>query len=405
MKAANGVLLCTGLVMLSTMSFSACTSVTPVSAGSGNVSASARPAGTSEKSAQSEGGETDSAWMDLAGSTYEARGKILTWGEGKQSACSITFDDGTLDQFVHAAPVLEDAGVGGSFFIITGARADGQWRDGDDTRELFTWEQAAVLLTNGHEIGSHSVEHLDMRQLELDGNNEKVQQELQESAIEIRRNLPADYLPPGGGLTFCWPFWRTTPGLESEAASFYLAARGGKGLPSGPVIRDPYSIPSVMVLSHDSLPAWARRIELNAQRRGWIVFAFHGFDTNGEKTGSNGWEPIRIGKLEALVDLLQERSCWVAPFGDVYRYAVERHAAELKIGAITEKDMVLTLDDELDDSLYNQPLTLDVLPPSGFEVKSIQDEAGTQLEYELLENGWVRFDTLPDGRPVTLSFL
>ncbi|MGC9311347.1 MAG: polysaccharide deacetylase family protein, partial [Sediminispirochaetaceae bacterium] len=357
-----------------------------------------------EKPVRSEAGETDPAWMDLAGSSYEARGRILTWGGGKQSACSITFDDGTLDQFAYAAPILEEDGIRGSFFIITGARADGQWRDGDATRDLFTWEQAAVLLANGHEIGSHSVDHPDMRQLEVDGNHVKIQQELRESAVEIRRNLPSNYLPPEGGLTFCWPFWRTTPGLESEAARYYLASRGGKGLPSGPVVKVPYGIHSVMVLSHDSLPAWDRRLELNTQRRGWIVFAFHGFITNGERTGSNGWEPIKIGKLEALLDLLRERACWVAPFGDVYRYAVERHAAELKIGAITEKNMVLTLEDGLDDILYDQPLTLDVLPPPGFEVKSIQNEAGTRLEYELLENGWIRFDTLPDGRPVTIRF-
>ncbi|MDY7030025.1 MAG: hypothetical protein SVR04_17180, partial [Spirochaetota bacterium] len=73
-------------------------------------------------------------------------------------------------------------------------------------------------------------------------------------------------------------------------------------------------------------------------------------------------------------------------------------------GAITEKNMVLSLEDGLDDFLYDQPLTLDVLPPPGFEVKSIQNEDGTRLEYELLENGWIRFDTLPDGRPVTIRF-
>lgn len=52
---------------------------------------------------------------DLIGTT-----EISTWQFGKKGAISITFDDGTINQFREAVPILNDLGYKGTFFIITG---------------------------------------------------------------------------------------------------------------------------------------------------------------------------------------------------------------------------------------------------------------------------------------------
>lgn len=52
---------------------------------------------------------------DLAGTT-----EITAWQYGKKGAVSITFDDGTINQFRKAIPLLNDRGFKGTFFIITG---------------------------------------------------------------------------------------------------------------------------------------------------------------------------------------------------------------------------------------------------------------------------------------------
>ena len=52
---------------------------------------------------------------DIVGTT-----EITTWQYGKRGAISITFDDGSINQFRKAIPLLNDLGYKGTFFIITG---------------------------------------------------------------------------------------------------------------------------------------------------------------------------------------------------------------------------------------------------------------------------------------------
>jgi peptidoglycan/xylan/chitin deacetylase (PgdA/CDA1 family) len=46
--------------------------------------------------------------------------EIATWPHGKRAAVSLTFDDGSINQFRHAVPILNELGFPATFFIITG---------------------------------------------------------------------------------------------------------------------------------------------------------------------------------------------------------------------------------------------------------------------------------------------
>jgi peptidoglycan/xylan/chitin deacetylase (PgdA/CDA1 family) len=52
--------------------------------------------------------------------TYEIRTEILKWPDGKKAAISMTYDDGTLNQFRVALPIMEEFGMRGTFYINTG---------------------------------------------------------------------------------------------------------------------------------------------------------------------------------------------------------------------------------------------------------------------------------------------
>lgn len=45
---------------------------------------------------------------------------ITKWKDDKKSAASITYDDGTIHQFTVARPIMNDLGMKGTFYIITG---------------------------------------------------------------------------------------------------------------------------------------------------------------------------------------------------------------------------------------------------------------------------------------------
>ncbi|MDX5479999.1 MAG: polysaccharide deacetylase family protein, partial [Cyclobacteriaceae bacterium] len=51
---------------------------------------------------------------------YTVRTDILKWKDGKKAAVSLTYDDGTLNQFRVALPIMEEFDMRGTFYINTG---------------------------------------------------------------------------------------------------------------------------------------------------------------------------------------------------------------------------------------------------------------------------------------------
>jgi len=110
----------------------------------------------------------------------------------------ISFDDGTLDFWRHARPVLEDVGFRATLFVVTGyVGGESSWDAalGEPARPLLSWEQIVALHRAGHEIGSHTHEH---RVLTDVGDDEARRQ-----LVESRRVL-ADRLGEPPALV-AWP--------------------------------------------------------------------------------------------------------------------------------------------------------------------------------------------------------
>jgi peptidoglycan/xylan/chitin deacetylase (PgdA/CDA1 family) len=68
----------------------------------------------------------------------------------------LTFDDGYLDNYTNAFPLLQKYGMIGTFFVLTGP-AD----DGDPT--YLSWDMIQEMSRAGMDIQLHSRDHLDMR--------------------------------------------------------------------------------------------------------------------------------------------------------------------------------------------------------------------------------------------------
>ena len=46
--------------------------------------------------------------------------EITKWQDGKNGAVSLTYDDGSINQFRVAVPIMDNFGLPATFFIITG---------------------------------------------------------------------------------------------------------------------------------------------------------------------------------------------------------------------------------------------------------------------------------------------
>lgn len=101
---------------------------------------------------------------------------------------AITFDDGTLDFWEFAKPVLERYGFTATLFIVAGfVGKESTWdrHIGEPSRRLMSWEQLLELQHEGFEIGSHTSTHRSITEL----SDEQVWSELTESRRTIADNI------------------------------------------------------------------------------------------------------------------------------------------------------------------------------------------------------------------------
>jgi peptidoglycan/xylan/chitin deacetylase (PgdA/CDA1 family) len=71
-----------------------------------------------------------SGWVAFAGCADKTAGltEIAKWPDGKRAAVSITYDDGTINQFRVAMPIMDRLGFPGTFFIVTGEIPGSQYK-------------------------------------------------------------------------------------------------------------------------------------------------------------------------------------------------------------------------------------------------------------------------------------
>lgn len=130
----------------------------------------------------------------------------------------LTFDDGGLDNYEVAFPILEEYGLKGTFFVITGSVG----RKGQ-----MTWDQLHEMAARGMSIQSHSVSHPDLRGVTAS----KLTSELVDSSQAIADEIGQS------SYVFCYPsgaYNQTV--IEAVRAAGYLMAvatdKGREGDPS-----------------------------------------------------------------------------------------------------------------------------------------------------------------------------
>lgn len=89
----------------------------------------------------------------------------------------ITFDDGYLDNYLNAYPILKKYGFTATVFLVT----DLVGHDG----RFMTWDQVREMQKNGFVFGSHTVNHLPLTKM----NSDQALAELTGSSAAMEREL------------------------------------------------------------------------------------------------------------------------------------------------------------------------------------------------------------------------
>jgi len=214
-------------------------------------------------------------------------------GELTEPTVFITFDDGFRDNHETALPLLREYGFGGFCFVLPPLLDDGaplawpevaadQRRFGETMRSL-TWPLVEEMREGGFEIGSHTLTHPHLTELEP----ERLRQELADSRARIAERL-------GSCDVLAYPFgeWNAEVAAAAGECGYSFAF----SLPSSHGQRgaDRLSIPRVNVDSRDDRRRFA--VKLTPLGRAALLSpaaamlrrplrAARGFPTPGSGTG------------------------------------------------------------------------------------------------------------------------
>jgi peptidoglycan/xylan/chitin deacetylase (PgdA/CDA1 family) len=201
---------------------------------------------------------------------------------------SITFDDGFESAYTKALPILDKAGIKGTWYIITKSLGETGY---------MTAEQVKALAADGQEIGGHTRTHPHLATLTF---------EQQENEIAgSRQDLLALGIDP---KSFAYPYGEHNDDtLAAVQAAGFTSARTTDQNLSG---RNRYLLQGYSIGAGTTFEVIQHAIAHAESRGGWLILTFHRIDDDGN--------PISVSStlLQQIVDFVIKNHILVTTVGD-----------------------------------------------------------------------------------------
>lgn len=196
---------------------------------------------------------------------------------------SFTFDDVPASSCTRGRPILEAHGIRATYYLAL-SLMDGAYSIGP----AFSRADLERLIAGGHEIGSHTYDHLDAWHTRPG--------EFEASMRENQRRL--DGLHPGQVFrTFSYPINWPHPRIKKRAGRRHACCRGGgQTFNAGTV--DLNLLNSVFIDARNvgRLDAMKTLIDESSERTGWLIFSTHDID---ERPSAYGCTPRFLDEVAA----------------------------------------------------------------------------------------------------------
>ncbi|AFH48348.1 Bifunctional xylanase/esterase [Ignavibacterium album JCM 16511] len=342
---------------------------------------------------------------------------ITKWFDNKSAAFSFSFDDGLKSHFTNVRQILNQFNFKGTFYLLPPYLTETEptiWRYG-------TWPMFQTLASEGHEIGSHTLNHLYLTTLPVGDTSTQnsIIYEMYQSKKIIEQRITNQKC-----LTLAYPFADHNSTVDSLAKMFYESGRAvGIDANDFQLTEDSfYSLKSYPV--HFSLPRnsldddldelysfmdWTESAIYNNR---WAIMMVHDvvpFSELGDLVSQGIYEPISNEWFTEYCSWLKNKSdsekVWVAPIADVIKYIRERQNSNIQLISVTDTVILFNISDNLDNEIYNFPLTCMIKVPDNWDAVYFNqnNRVDTIFTFQTDSGKFVQAWVLPDNGFVLLK--
>lgn len=165
----------------------------------------------------------------------------------------LTFDDGYADFVEHAVPVLARHGMTATLYVVAGLLGgDNAWDDGPRL-DLLDADGVRAVAAAGHEVGSHTLTHADLR----GADPATLRREVGDSRRVLEDVLQAQVR----GFCYPWGHFDAAAADAARAAGYDHACVTGDFLPG-----DRFTLPRSYVAPGDGAPHLLAKLARHALR-------------------------------------------------------------------------------------------------------------------------------------------
>ncbi|MBO4896806.1 MAG: polysaccharide deacetylase family protein [Clostridia bacterium] len=312
--------------------------------------------------------------------------------DNKDAIYTITTDDGFHDTNFFIDEKLQQYNMRATLGVVT-STVGGSGK--------VSWNDLQTLVNSGRwDLANHTKNHKQSTFSSL------TEAELQEE-INGARQIILEHFPSQKVLSVYTPGGISSSMIKSVAAEEHLVFRlAGGGNNSWPLSMD-----NIMEVSVNGPMAGANNtgvstmngwIDSGISGKKWIVEMWHGIGNDASSWSGNVSEQNAAEHFAYAAQKRDEGKLWVATLDEVAVYNAERLAANIRKVSESSSQMVLSLTDGLDNSVYDQPITLNITIPSGKSGASVTC-GGNNLAVTA-SNGKISFSAVPDTGNITINW-
>lgn len=311
--------------------------------------------------------------VNIFSQTVQSPYELADWKGFRKAVVVYTFDDHCANQFSIAVPLFDEYNFKLSLYPVPNWSPD--------------WNKIRAAAESGHEIGSHTVSHqslsslsIEQQEVELSNSKNKINSELNIKGTDCN--------------TIAYP--NCVTGDIPTISKYYIAGRICSGQIVAKKPADYYNISSFVAGDQglNSMNAIKSQLISAMNSNGWFVLLIHGID-------ENSYSPISAALLRQSVRYLDanRKIFWVSTFRDAVLYSKERDAVSVKELSNTASEIKVELTDDLDNDIYNLPITIRRPLPSGW-INAVVSQNDMPVESSVCranEELFIMFDAVPDG--------